>query len=85
MADSQQQPPDLSILMPVYNEAGTVDRAIAQVLEADLGVSIELIVVDDGSTDGSSARKVRAVGWARWRNEVCTRREAKRPSVPSSS
>src|SRR5437764_10240523 len=40
--------------MPVYNEAGTVDRAIAQVLEADLGVSIELIVVDDGSTDGSS-------------------------------
>ncbi len=39
--------------MPVYNEAATVERAIKEVLEADLGVSTELIVVDDGSTDGS--------------------------------
>ena len=46
--------PVLSILMPVYNEAGTVERAIAEVLEADLGVESELIVVDDGSTDGTS-------------------------------
>ena len=30
-------------------------------------------------------RKVRAVGRSRWRNDVRTRRWAKRPSVPSSS
>jgi dolichol-phosphate hexosyltransferase len=39
--------------MPVYNEAGTVERAIADVLDADLPLEVELIVVDDGSTDGS--------------------------------
>jgi glycosyltransferase involved in cell wall biosynthesis len=46
--------PTLSVLMPVYDEAGTVAQAIDQVLETDLGVETELIVVDDGSTDGSS-------------------------------
>jgi dolichol-phosphate hexosyltransferase len=43
----------LSILMPVYNEIATVERAIAQVLETDLPIEVELIVVDDGSTDGT--------------------------------
>jgi glycosyltransferase involved in cell wall biosynthesis len=45
--------PLLSVLMPVYNEAGTVKRAIDAVLETDLGMDKELIVVDDGSTDGT--------------------------------
>ncbi len=45
--------PELSILMPVYNEAGTVERAIEEVLDADLPVEFELVVVDDGSTDGT--------------------------------
>ena len=44
----------LSILMPVYNEAATVDEAIRQVLAADLPVDFEVILVDDGSTDGTS-------------------------------
>jgi dolichol-phosphate hexosyltransferase len=40
--------------MPVYNEARTVEQAIASVLEADELPERELIVVDDGSTDGST-------------------------------
>jgi glycosyltransferase involved in cell wall biosynthesis len=40
--------------MPVYNERATVERAIDAVLATDLGTDIELIVVDDGSTDGTS-------------------------------
>jgi dolichol-phosphate hexosyltransferase len=44
----------LSILMPVYNEAATVERAIRAVLDADVGIDKELIVVDDGSTDATS-------------------------------
>jgi len=44
----------VSILMPVYNEVATVERAIDAVLEADIGAEIELIVVDDGSTDGTT-------------------------------
>jgi glycosyltransferase involved in cell wall biosynthesis len=46
--------PELSILMPVYNERATVDAAVRRVLETELPVhGVELIVVDDGSTDGS--------------------------------
>ena len=44
---------ELSILMPVYNERATLERAIASVLEANLSDSFELLVVDDGSTDGT--------------------------------
>jgi dolichol-phosphate hexosyltransferase len=44
----------LSILMPVYNERERVERAIAEVLNAELPAEFELIVVNDGSTDGTS-------------------------------
>jgi glycosyltransferase involved in cell wall biosynthesis len=43
----------LSILMPVYNERERVERAIAEVLATELPIDFELIVVDDGSTDGT--------------------------------
>jgi dolichol-phosphate hexosyltransferase len=43
----------LSILMPVYNERERVQRAIAEVLATELPAEFELIVVDDGSTDGT--------------------------------
>jgi glycosyltransferase involved in cell wall biosynthesis len=39
--------------MPVYNERGTIEAAIADVLSVDLPLERELIVVDDGSTDGT--------------------------------
>jgi len=44
----------LSILMPVYNERERVERAIAEVLATELPTEFELIVVNDGSTDGTS-------------------------------
>ena len=43
----------LSILMPVYNERERVQQAITEVLRTDLPSEFELIVVDDGSTDGT--------------------------------
>ena len=43
----------LSILMPVYNERERVARAIAEVLATELPAEFELIVVDDGSDDGT--------------------------------
>jgi dolichol-phosphate hexosyltransferase len=45
--------PQLSILMPVYNEAATVKRAVDEVLAAELPVTTEVVLVDDGSTDGT--------------------------------
>jgi glycosyltransferase involved in cell wall biosynthesis len=44
----------LSILMPVYNEQERVERAIDEVLQTELPTEFELIVVDDGSTDGTT-------------------------------
>ncbi len=41
----------LSILMPVFNEAATVATAIQRVLAVDYPCLVELVVVDDGSTD----------------------------------
>lgn len=41
--------------MPVYNEQSFVARSIQRVLEADTnGLELELIVVNDGSTDGTA-------------------------------
>ena len=39
--------------MPVFNERATVEAAIADALSAELPLERELVVVDDGSTDGT--------------------------------
>jgi len=44
----------LSILMPVYNEKDTIMPILDEVIQAQTpGVEKELIIVDDGSTDGT--------------------------------
>lgn len=47
-------PPGLSILMPAFNERATIEAAIADALAAELPVERQLVVVDDGSTDGTA-------------------------------
>jgi glycosyltransferase involved in cell wall biosynthesis len=47
------QPPHISILIPVYNEIGTIAAIVDLVKAALPGVSKEIIIVDDGSTDGT--------------------------------
>ena len=46
--------PLLSVVMPVFNERATIDEIIARVLAVPM--RIELVVVDDGSTDGTRER-----------------------------
>jgi glycosyltransferase involved in cell wall biosynthesis len=44
----------LSILMPAFNERTTIRQIVSRVLAADVGsLEKELIIVDDGSTDGT--------------------------------
>jgi glycosyltransferase involved in cell wall biosynthesis len=44
--------PLLSVVMPVFNERNTIDEIIRRVLAVP--IRIQLIVVDDGSTDGTT-------------------------------
>jgi len=44
----------VSFLMPVYNAASTVHRAIKSILGQRESPELEIVIVDDGSTDGTS-------------------------------
>jgi len=41
----------LSVVMPVYNEQATLRRVVERVMS--VGIELELLCIDDGSTDGS--------------------------------
>ena len=43
----------LSIVVPVYNEESTVRAVIERLLSIDLPVAREILVINDGSTDGT--------------------------------
>jgi len=43
----------LSIIVPVYNEAATVAMVIDRLLRIELPIDREILVVNDGSTDGT--------------------------------
>src|SRR5437867_1736688 len=49
----EQRRPRLSVLVPVYNEAGTLHAVLERVMAVP--IPKEIIVVDDGSTDGTRA------------------------------
>lgn len=43
----------LSVIIPVYNEKSTISEVIEKVSAVELPIEKEIIVVDDGSTDGT--------------------------------
>lgn len=46
--------PDVSVIVPVYNSENWLDDCLSSVLK-QTGVSLEVICIDDGSTDGSAS------------------------------
>ena len=57
--------PHVSVVVPVYNRGATIGEAIESLRRQTL-TDIEIVVVDDGSTDDTAA-KVRAIGDSRIR------------------
>ena len=47
------QSPLLTVLIPVYNEIGTIDELLRQVAASPLGGQQQIVAVDGGSTDGT--------------------------------
>ena len=45
----------LSIIIPVFNEAGTLEQILSRVLSVDVGMDRQIVIVDDGSSDGTCA------------------------------
>jgi glycosyltransferase involved in cell wall biosynthesis len=43
----------LSVLVPVYNEKATIERLLTEVVSVDTGLDLEVLVGDDGSSDGT--------------------------------
>ena len=44
----------LTVIVPVYNEARTVRQVIERLLQIPLPLPREIIIVNDGSTDGTA-------------------------------
>lgn len=53
MAPMYNPPMRLSVVVPVYNERDTIEELLRRV--AAVGLTDEIVVVDDGSTDGTRA------------------------------
>jgi glycosyltransferase involved in cell wall biosynthesis len=64
--------PLLTVLIPIYNEIGTIDELLRQVAASPLSGEQQIVAVDGGSTDGT------VVVLERWRDEG--RIELLRPS-----
>ncbi len=70
----------LSIIIPVYNEAETIAQIVERVQNVELaGVEKELVVVNDGSTDGTDA--VLDTLATRWSPDVADRPGRHPPDV----
>ena len=43
----------LTVVIPVYNERATLEELVSRVIAVDVGMEREIVLVDDGSTDGT--------------------------------
>jgi glycosyltransferase involved in cell wall biosynthesis len=66
--DVEQRLPLLSVVIPAYNAAATLDATLASVCSQTYR-NLEAIVVDDGSTDNTAAIAAR---WARFDDRIRT-------------
>ena len=56
LTNAQEAAPQLSIVLPAFNEEGNIERAVRDAFAgaASAGLSCEVVVVNDGSRDGTA-------------------------------
>ena len=72
MTSPRTPAPDVSIVVPIYNEVDNLPDLVARIGRAMAGqpLSFELLAVDDGSTDGSRARLSELAATTPWLRPV---------------
>ena len=58
--------PTISVMMPCFNNSKFIEQAIRSVLDQDVAADLELVIVDDASTD-DSVQLIRSLGEERIR------------------
>ena len=75
---------DISVIIPAYNRAGLIGETLRSLLNQTVQAK-EIIVVDDGSTDGTAEAAKRRAIWERYDAELADWAAAngvRRPVVP---
>lgn len=62
VSSEAQLPPTLTVVIPAWNEAERIEECVEQVLARLSDQDAEIVVVDDGSSDGTAAR---CAAWVR--------------------
>lgn len=64
----QPEAPDLSVVAPAHNEEGNVARLVEEIHRAlePTGITFEVVIVDDGSTDATRAELLRLMPDRPW-------------------
>jgi glycosyltransferase involved in cell wall biosynthesis len=55
LSEAEASPPDLSVVIPARDEAGSLEALVTEIAAALKGRRYEIIVADDGSIDGTPA------------------------------
>jgi glycosyltransferase involved in cell wall biosynthesis len=53
LTTNNETPTSLSIVIPVFNERATLAELVSRVMAVDIGMEREIVLVDDGSSDGT--------------------------------
>jgi hypothetical protein len=72
----------LSVLVPVYNEAATVTAALKRIFDVDYPCEVEVVVVNDGSVDGTRRCWTRSTTRGPRSSTTSATPARARPSVP---
>jgi glycosyltransferase involved in cell wall biosynthesis len=66
----------LSVIVPVYNEERTVEELLNRVFKSNVSIPLEVIVIDDASTDGTAGVLTRYSGTSAAKDQLRVVRHA---------